>query len=98
MARPYCCAHGVYFEVDRNGVDLVETRGAEKRPYKVFRADRYRCPVGDEAILANYGEPVVESYGPEFRDHVASVVSSMNADPRYRVDEVAGVAPDWWPS
>lgn len=86
-----CLQHECAPSVDRNGVWVIETRGPEHRPYKVYRCDLYRCPVGGEYSIGGWGTATVE--GSSAFTGVLREALSGNDGPTYYSHEVPAYRP-----
>lgn len=65
----YVCAPcGVFMRIERNGV-TVEEQTEDGEPYKLWDADKYRCPQCGHEIVSGFGrEPIAEHYQPTYRE------------------------------
>jgi len=67
MLRPVCVKHQKEYKVEEQGVALVEyaDRGGELKPYAIYFADLWVCPVCGHQIIGGYGEPAAREHERE---------------------------------
>jgi hypothetical protein len=75
-----CVDCGIPFRCDRNGVLVIFRDAGDGRPYKVYDADRWRCPACGTLVLSGYGkEPrVIDEGQPEFLATVAALMQEAD--------------------
>lgn len=64
--------------VEQMGVYVVETTGAELRPYRIWKADAYVCPGCDANVISAFGQ---EPYAESYKDGFAFVLSVLRERP-----------------
>lgn len=64
--RPVCVSCECDLKPERNGVWVVETAGEERRPYKVWHADKVRCPVCGVEVVVGFAQNPTAVDGQEF--------------------------------
>ncbi len=70
--QPVCVKCECDLKPEQNGVYCVETAGTERRPYKVWHADLWKCPNCGIEIVSGYG------HGPRaVGDEVKSFLSVL---------------------
>ena len=91
MPKPICVKCKRFFKPHRNGVFALEQMptvnsarpGLEDQelwqPYKIWRADLYRCDgCGDEIVVGFGQNRLVEHYEPEFERFLPLVTQTVN--------------------
>jgi hypothetical protein len=91
MPKPICVKCKRFFKPHRNGVFALEQMPAandvrpgledeaNRRPYKIWRADLYRCEgCGDEIVVGFGQHPLSEHYQPEFARWTPFVTHTVN--------------------
>jgi hypothetical protein len=75
--RPVCVACQIEMRCEKNGVGIVEmihVDGGSAEPYRLWSADRWRCPGCGQQMVVGYGrEPMAEQYQPDFMARIAEV-------------------------
>lgn len=65
------------FGVKRLGVWVIETAGEPIRPFRIWRADLFQCPICGREILGRFShEPVTETQD----DFEATLAAASNGD------------------
>ena len=60
MYKPVCVKCGLTMHVEQNGVVALETTTREKDiPYRIWRADKWKCPGCDMEVLSGFGNVAV---------------------------------------
>ena len=71
MPKLACCKCGVSLVPENNGVYVIELFTKEEIPYKIWHADRWKCPICGKEIMAGYGQnPISEHYLPDFNNRL----------------------------
>jgi hypothetical protein len=62
------------FELRLNGVTVVETAGTPPKPFRLWRADSYGCPICHAELITNFSqEPMIESHEEGFEKAMAAI-------------------------
>ena len=71
MPKMVCVKCEVEFQVGKNGVKVLEMMNQNTAPYKLWDADKWKCPVCGVEVIAGFGGmPLVEHYEPDFVSYV----------------------------
>lgn len=61
MRKPVCVKCECDLKPERNGVWCVETVGQERRLYKVWHSDKWKCPSCGVEVLVGFGKnPILQ--------------------------------------
>jgi F0F1-type ATP synthase beta subunit len=67
-----CVPCGTFMRVAKNGV-TVEEQMEDGSPYKLWDADKYKCPACGHEVMSGFGrEPLAEHYQPTYQAHRAA--------------------------
>lgn len=62
------------FQIKLMGVTVVETAGTPPKPFRLWRADSYACPICSAELVTNFAhEPMIESHEAGFDKALASI-------------------------
>ena len=82
MPRMVCVQCKVKLRPERNGVHVVETFGEDSdEPYKLWRADLYKCPKCGVEVVAGFGAPFNNNYAEHYQSDFAMYLEA--AEPKY---------------
>lgn len=74
-----CVPCGAFMRIETNSVTVEELMD-DGAPYKLWDADKYRCPECGHEIISGFGRgPIAEHYQPDYnvtRERFAPVVSA----------------------
>ncbi len=63
-------------EARRVGVRVIEQFCSPPQPYKIWRADKYQCPVCGNVVISGFGRlPESEHFNPNFEDVLEAAMS-----------------------
>ncbi len=69
MAIQVCGKCQAKFELRLNGVTVVETSGTPPKPFRLWTADIYGCPICHAELITNFShEPRIESHEAGFAE------------------------------
>lgn len=67
MPRLVCASCEIPYRCHVGGVNVIETAGREQCPYRLWKADLYRCPGCAHEIVTAFGMgPFMEDHEPGF--------------------------------
>lgn len=62
MPNPICVKCQVEFKVEENGINIVEMFQKNKEVYKIWSADKWKCPLCGIEIVYGFGAmPLIEN-------------------------------------
>ena len=62
MPKPICVKCEVEFKVEENGINVVEMFQKNKEIYRIWSADKWKCPLCDTEIVFGFGvTPLVQN-------------------------------------
>lgn len=62
-----CVKCQAQYQVKRLGVTVIETSGNPPKPFRLWRADLFACPICNAELITRFGhEPIVESHEEGF--------------------------------
>lgn len=77
MPKAICVNCQVEYDIEKSGVYVVEYFSDPPKPYKLWSADLYSCPIcGDETITAFGLSPIREHYQDGFDELMAKAEES----------------------
>lgn len=81
MPKPICVKCEVEFKVEENGVNVVEMFQKNKEIYKIWSADKWKCPLCGIEIVYGFGiSPLIENgedtktYLQELKNNNAEII------------------------
>lgn len=83
MPKNICLACQTEYKPATNGVVVIETAlmDKERRPYKIWNADLYKCPDCNHEIVSGFAnKPMREDhYAEDFADWLAQTIAAAPA-------------------
>lgn len=83
MAKMICVKCEVPFKIEKNGIIVPEMFMKNTKIYKIFRADKWRCPVCGMEVVTGFGDCFAEHFNEDcnkivekMKEHGAVVVYS----------------------
>lgn len=82
--KPICTACEQVYRCHKSGINVIEVIGAEQRPYKLWKADLYKCPgCGHEIVTAFGMGPFKTDWDEGFEATVEKVKALTDYGPYY---------------
>lgn len=67
MRRPICVKCQVEFRVRKNGVTVIDTFSQPPKPYQIWRADLFECPICKTQVVGGFAqEPLAQHFEDSF--------------------------------
>lgn len=74
MGTQACGKCQAKFEMRLMGVTVVETAGTPPKPFRLWKADSYACPICNAELITNFShEPLVENYEENFEQMMDAI-------------------------
>lgn len=74
MGTQVCGKCQAKFELRLNGVTVVETAGTPPKPFRLWKADSYGCPICHAELITNFSqEPMIESHEAGFSEALQAI-------------------------
>jgi len=74
MSKPSCVKCEKYMHPEENGVYLAETAGIERKLYRVWMGDKWKCRVCGYEVVSGYGQgPIAWRHGEGIKNVVKCV-------------------------
>lgn len=62
------------YDLRITGVTVVETAGTPPKPFRLWRADSYSCPICNAELITNFShEPMIESHEDGFEKALSDI-------------------------
>ena len=79
MPKIICTKCQTEFKIEHNGVYVIEMFSKPPQPYKIWRADLWRCVGCNSTIIAGFGQrPLGEHYQEDFNKLLESIKATEN--------------------
>lgn len=76
MPKPICVKCQVEFKVEENGINVVEMFQKNKEIYKIWSADKWKCPPCDIEIVYGFGVLPLIQNGEDTKTYLQELINN----------------------
>jgi hypothetical protein len=76
MPKPICVKCKVEFKIEKTGVNIVEMFQNNKEIYKIWSADKWKCPLCDIEIVYGFGVMPLIQNGEDTKAYLQELINN----------------------